>query len=193
MNLEFHYYITGWLARRAGFSADDAETIAYSCQYVDNAILGYLVHAPRGDYKTIITQNYEFWDEEISGQIFMPFHFIPAAAFGPSPQRKDLGTNPYDVRPNSPLAKAILIDALNSRDLFRVGIALHAYADTWAHQNFSSKREPWNELDDSAIIPPMGHAQALQDPDELSQTWEDSRLLPQFQSVPLSGGQRESI
>ena len=36
MNIEFHYWITGLIAEHAGFSAEDAQTIAYSSQYVDN-------------------------------------------------------------------------------------------------------------------------------------------------------------
>ena len=34
---EFHYYLTKILSITAGFAEDDAQTIAYACQYVDDA------------------------------------------------------------------------------------------------------------------------------------------------------------
>lgn len=35
MDTEFHYYITGIIARAAGFSEDEAKIIATSSEYVD--------------------------------------------------------------------------------------------------------------------------------------------------------------
>ncbi len=39
MNIEFHYYITKYLALSAGFEEDEAEIIAYSSQFVDDNYL----------------------------------------------------------------------------------------------------------------------------------------------------------
>ena len=36
MDFEFHYYITGLIAQRAGFSEDDAKIITYASQFVDD-------------------------------------------------------------------------------------------------------------------------------------------------------------
>ena len=35
MDIEFHYWITGIIAFEAGFTEEEAKTIAYSSQYVD--------------------------------------------------------------------------------------------------------------------------------------------------------------
>ncbi|MFA4911740.1 MAG: DUF6765 family protein, partial [Desulfobacteria bacterium] len=35
MDIEFHYFLTGLIAHRAGFNTNDAKIIAYSSQYVD--------------------------------------------------------------------------------------------------------------------------------------------------------------
>jgi hypothetical protein len=35
MNTEFHYYITGMAARAAGFTEDEARTIATAAEFVD--------------------------------------------------------------------------------------------------------------------------------------------------------------
>jgi hypothetical protein len=80
------------------------------------------------------------------------------------------------VTPDSPLAKELLIAALRSDDDFRIGIALHAYADTWAHQHFSGRVEEGNALDPSSPLPPAGHLQALRAPDDASGKWVDPRL-----------------
>jgi hypothetical protein len=176
MNLEFHYYVVHWLALKAGLDPQEARTIAHSSQYVDNAILGYRVTTPRGDYDTVITQNYIFWDEATMRNAYLPFHFVPSGDKGPSRARADRGANPFDVRPDSGPAKEILIAALKSRNAFRIGIALHCYADTWAHQNFSGLHEEWNRVDPGSPLPSAGHAQALGSPDQLSGVWQDGRL-----------------
>ena len=36
MDIEFHYYMTYIIARRAGFSPNDSSVIAYSSQYTDD-------------------------------------------------------------------------------------------------------------------------------------------------------------
>ena len=36
MDIEFHYWVTAFLAKNAGFSEDETEIIAYSSQYVDD-------------------------------------------------------------------------------------------------------------------------------------------------------------
>ena len=35
MDMEFHYWITGIIARESGFTEDEAKIIAYSSQFVD--------------------------------------------------------------------------------------------------------------------------------------------------------------
>lgn len=178
VNQEFHYYVVYWLSRRAGFGHPDCQVIAYSSQFVDNAVLGYAVSTPKGVYDTVITQNYVFWNEATVRNAYLPFHFIPGGLVSAVAQRKDGAANPWNVVPDSGPAKEILLDALKTRDLYRVGIALHAYADTWAHQNFSARSEDWNRIDQLNPIPCAGHAQALTSPDVLDGTWDDPRLVP---------------
>ncbi len=183
MNLEFHYYVIHFLAKRAGFCGPDAETIAYSSQFVDNAVLCYQVNTPRGSYDTVISQNYVFWNEATLRNAYLPFHFIPAGIRSSFAQRADRGANPWCVAPDSGPAKEILIAGLKTRNLYRVGIALHAYADTWAHQNFSGLHEEWNRIDELSPVPFAAHAQALTAPDELDRVWEDPRLAPPWNRI----------
>lgn len=186
MNIEFHYYAMRFLTQKAGFSEAEGEVLAASSQHVDDALAAYEVEdglGPGQPYKTMGTQNYLFWDDSISLSVYLPFHFVPGEAGKLAGQRRDASTNPYIVSPDSPLAKALLIEAFKSHDLYRMGIALHAYADTWAHQHFTGRLEDANAVDPSSLLPAAGHLQALRKPDDALGLWRDERLLPEFSLV----------
>jgi len=169
MNAEFHYYALYYLCLRSGLPADRARSVAASSQRVDEATAACSIDG--GAYRTIATQDYAFWDESTLRDIYLPFHFLPRCAEGPAGSRWAAG-------PDSPIAKELLVAALRSRDDCRIGIALHAYADGWAHQNFSGRLEPANAVDPSSPLPPVGHLQALRAPDDPGGSWEDPRLGP---------------
>ncbi|MEE8441193.1 MAG: DUF6765 family protein [Spirochaetia bacterium] len=191
MNTLFHYYTVHYLAEQAGFSAEDAAVISYSSQYLDNALVRYAVETDDGVYETVATHHFGFWDKSREWSVWIPFHFFPAGPEGNSSEKRvdqggstgpvatrrvDGETNPLNVVANSGRVKRLLLDALRSRDLYQVGIALHTYADSWAHQNFSGKSEDWNRLEPSSPLPPIGHAQKLRDPDQIDSVWKDSRI-----------------
>jgi hypothetical protein len=183
MNIEFHYYSLYYLCVSAGFSESDAETIALSSQLVDESISPREVFLNGRRLFTEVTQNYVFWDEDVGAQIYRPFHFIPGDPEEAATKRIDEKASPYVVTADSPLSRDILITALRTQNLFRIGIALHSYADTWAHQNYSGKSEKLNSLDPSSIIPSVGHLQALKRPDIPGGRWTDTRLKPEFAGV----------
>jgi hypothetical protein len=91
--------------------------------------------------------------------------------------RTDGAQSVWDVRPNSAPAKALLVAALKTKDLHRIGLALHTFSDTWAHQNFTARDEAWNRLDASSRLPAPGHAQAGVAPDLWTEVWDDARLV----------------
>jgi len=184
MNLEFHYYATAALALRAGYSPDKAQIIARAAEQVDQALIVYRVEDFEAEdaegqdraYRTEKTQDYLFWDEAVSREIYLPFHFIPGEPERAAMERVDGQRNPWIVTPDSPLARDLLVTALRTENLHRIGIALHAYADTWAHQNFTGRLEPANELGTRSPLPAAGHLQALGSPDQATEIWEDPRL-----------------
>jgi len=180
MNAEFHYYAVCFLCLRAGFPERRAVDIAFASQYVDNAILAYEIDDGGETYATEVTQNYVFWDEATLRDIYLPFHFVPGD-FERSRRERAAGgaaksASRWAVTPDSPIAKELLVAALRTDDDFRIGIALHAYADTWAHQNFSGRTEAGNAMDPDSPLPPAGHLQALRAPDDASGRWVDPRL-----------------
>ncbi len=168
----------GFLAVKAGFSLSEATTLAFASQYVDHHDRTYEISTPQGLVRSSPTQNYSFWDPDTVTEVLAPFHFLPAgpAAREFSP-RRDGAHHPWDVRPNSEPAKRLLVSALKTRDLCRIGIALHTFADTWAHQNFTARNEVWNRLDSSNPLPSPGHAHAGRSPDSWQESWVDPRLI----------------
>jgi hypothetical protein len=183
VNAEFHYYAVCFLCLRAGFGERRAVDIAFASQYVDNALLSYQVDDGGRSYETQVTQNYIFWDEATLRDIYLPFHFVPGETAKANPRRIDGAASRWTVTPDSPLAKELLLAALKSGDDFRIGIALHAYADTWAHQDFSGLTEGCNVLDPASPLPPAGHLQALRRPDDAALKWADPRLFPSLSRI----------
>ena len=183
MNIEFHYYALQYLSRCAGFSADDASTIAVSSQLVDECVAPWEIRGEARPAYTQTTQNYVFWDESVAKNIYRPFHFIPGNSSLAGQKRVDGKAGRFAVTEDSPLAREILLAALKTRNVFRIGIALHAYADTWAHQNFSGDSEVQNALETSSPFPAVGHLHALKNPDNPRIVWQDSRLREEFRRV----------
>jgi hypothetical protein len=183
MNAEFHYYSVYFLCLRAGMPERRCSDIAFASQYVDNAILAYDIDDGGFSCRSRVTQNYLFWDEETLRGIYLPFHFIPGDMEAARRERVDGAASRWTVTPDSPMAKELLVSALRTGDDFRIGIALHAYADTWAHQHFSGRIEEGNAVSPASPLPPAGHLQALRAPDDAAGRWTDSRLVPELARV----------
>ena len=183
MNIEFHYYIIYILCRNAGFSEEESYIVAYSSQYIDNNFVSYKINLGSQIYETIPTQNYGWWNEYYPKNVYVPFHFFPGDTDYQGARRRDHKKNPLSCTPNSSRVKELLIRSLKTRNLYRVGIGLHTYADSWAHQNFSGFSEAWNEVDQGSMIPSMGHAQVLGTPDIIAGFWTDPRLEPGLDKI----------
>ncbi|MFH2115401.1 MAG: DUF6765 family protein [Spirochaetota bacterium] len=179
MNIEFHYFGIYYLCRQAGLDDCFSGLLAASSQYVDASTYPLAFSTPREQLSMTVTQNYVFWDEAVRRDIYLPFHFIPGGMPGGIDGHPHDKANPYTVRPNGDIAKDLMIQAFKEKDPYLMGIALHSFADTWAHQNFSGLVEEGNSItsDGSMLrLPPAGHLQALTQPDEPDRIWFDPRL-----------------
>lgn len=183
MNQEFHYWVTLYICRRAGLSPQSSERIAYSSQLVDDRTYPLSIAGPWGQETFPATQPLDAEGGREVVRTRMSFHFVPGRQAEAAALRVDGLPPALVVTPNSPNAKALLVGALKSRDEYRIGIALHAYADTWAHQNFSALKDRGNVFYEGDPIPPIGHATALKKPDLLNEVWEDPRLLQDYRRV----------
>jgi len=191
MEKDFHYYVTYALANKAGFSNDDSYIIAYASQYVDDnnesqypkkdgpPQFPFGIKSNSGFFRPIMTQSMSVKSlvYEIQKFVYVPFHFLP----GDNNQPINGGYNRYSTTPDSQNARKLLRAVLNTRDLYRIGIAIHTFADTWSHQNFSGYEEDWNSVFHwrnpfRALAPNIGHADVGHLPDEISTTWNDYRF-----------------
>ena len=189
MQVDFHYYCVFVLAFHAGFNREEARTVAYSSQYVDDATESRPINLERYPFDPVRTAYYSLkaynWD--VQKKIYIPFHFLP-----PEPLRNTQCFT-YVTQPNSNFAQILLREASKKKKekwLHRLGIALHTYADTWAHQGFSGRqnkendveeinlygREKWKKLLWENILfdalPMIGHCEANRFPDLPFLTWK---------------------
>lgn len=201
---------------KTGFSSEDAQIIAYASQFVDDAVDhkkmkvdGHLeILSKRFSDETFDPicsahrglQFLKGLKEEVQNKIYIPFHFLPDLE---SIKSKD---ESFLVKANGKLAKKLVVLAKTElskklgetriKNLIRLGIALHVYADTWAHQNFSGKHSPRdNDIDNIEIFkdgqwekisllrqieynsfPDIGHAEAVSFPDYSHLKWRYKKL-----------------
>ena len=150
MDLDYHYSAMYVLSRWAKFGSANSQIIATSCQLVDDNFdenplsdAGEDEEQARGIVVRYSSQNVV---GNVTGkgnkEIWIPFHFLPGLE-GETEEEKLI------CRKNSPLAQKladrILETTLDNSDFgFRIGIGLHAYADTWAYQGFSGLKDSIN-------------------------------------------------
>ena len=199
MQIDFHHAVTYVTARIAGFSHADADIVAYAAQYVDDATCDgticfdnkALYQRTSSAHKSIDPKNLDALDNQ---KVWMPFHFLPgngSAAPGDNTAGKFI--HKLVCLPDSPIAQDMLDAAFADKNkpyaLHRLGIALHVYADTWAHQGFAGVKHAINRVDDieeignsdvfkdglvnfiSHSIPELGHGQAYTFPDMPFLSW----------------------
>ncbi|MGV1099796.1 DUF6765 family protein [Thiovibrio sp. JS02] len=206
MQIDFHHAVTYVAARCAGFSPEEAATVAYAAQYVDDATASGPVWFDNKAMYLRCSSAHASLDlrnlkNEENHLVWLPFHFLPGNGGRPAGKDpKGSFINKIICRPDSPVAAEMLAsvtaDQAKPYALHRLGIAMHVYADTWAHQGFAGVLHEVNEvesmketgksgvfkgglkkfigclLDDT--IPPLGHGRALVFPDMPFLSWEYS-------------------
>jgi len=202
MQIDGHHTLTYIAARFAGYKHSPASIIAYSAQYVDDATNSGVIHF---DNKAIYSRissahkmlDYRNSDELSNHRVWIPFHFLPGN--GGQPAGKNPGKKfirKLVCKPDSHVARDMLRACVNDCKkpyaLHRLGITMHVYADTWAHQGFAGVNHKINRvshlnsnnksLDRSYFNKivnfflsetfPLGHGAALSHPDRPSLIWE---------------------
>jgi len=204
MQIDFHHATTYVIARLAGFDSQESEIIAHSAQYVDDATSSGETHFDNKALYRRISSAHRMIDirnteEAANHLVWMPFHFLPGNG------GKKAGNNPAGnfiekivCRPNSPIAQDMVKQAIVDQDhafgLHQLGVAMHVYADTWAHQGFAGVLHKINDVEDALetgnsgvfsgglmsflrdilddAIPPLGHGRAEIFPDMPFLSWE---------------------
>lgn len=158
MNIDFHHAVTYVAARLAGFESTEASVIAWSAQYVDDATeSGHIAFDNKGMYCHIASAHkmldYRNLDALANHRAWIPFHFLPGNEGLAANQGHIEFTRRVICRPNSFVARDMVERCIRDKDhtpygLHRLGITLHVYADTWAHQGFSGISHDLNKVHD---------------------------------------------
>ncbi len=204
MQIDFHHTTTYVVARAAGFNHDDAHIIAYASQYVDDATSTGMVQFDNQAVYNRISSAHKMLDarntqELANHQVWLAFHFLPGNGGKQAGENPDGSfINKIVCRPNSPVAQEMVRGVILDKDrlygLHRLGVAMHVYVDTWAHQGFAGVLHDVNEVEDAEetsnsglfdggigsflrdilddAIPPLGHGRANVFPDMPFMQWQ---------------------
>lgn len=209
MQIDFHHGATYVVARLAGFEHRAAEIVAYCAQYVDDATNSGVIEFANGAmYERISsahkTLDYRNFKSLANHRVWIPFHFLPGNGGVPAGQDPP-GTFIDKLRcvPDSPVARDMLRACIHNQHfdpahpdapnaaLHRLGITMHVYADTWAHQGFAGVnhevnaafhlRGPDGNPDEGTMSRlvgfflgealPLGHGAVLSNPDKPYLVW----------------------
>lgn len=156
MKVDFHHAVTYVVARHAGFSPEEAATVAYSAAYVDDATNSGTIRFENGAMYSRRSSAHRMIDyrnlqEVLNHSVWIPFHFLPGnggCAAGDHPTGSFI--QKLVCYPDSPVAHDMLEAACARKDtrsgLYRLGIAMHVLADTWAHQGFTGVIHDINDV-----------------------------------------------
>ncbi|WP_084455868.1 DUF6765 family protein [Novosphingobium rosa] len=151
MNKDFHYGVIYVVARFAGMAVPEAQTIAHACQYVDDATTdGPLKFREQQSFDRFASAHemldYRNAHQDMDERVWAPFHFLPACEGATLDEQ-------VVCRPDSVPARGLVSHILEvhakapeDNDLHRLGVCLHTYVDTWAHQGFSGIKSDRNKV-----------------------------------------------
>ena len=158
MEKDFHFYTIYVLCRANGMPPDVAKVVAYASQHTDDAKNGHVLEFRNGGrFEQVLTAHKFLSPGSLSTatqyDIYLTFHFIPGN-IGSRFQEKLV------CRRDSEIAKRMVAEPgwLQGKayQLHRLGIALHTYADTWLHSDFSGVVTELNDLKDIQVMTERG-------------------------------------
>lgn len=164
MNIDFHYGVTYVICRLAGLDKQQAQVVAHASQYVDDATTKGLLTFEGGETFERFASAHVMMDfhnaiDVENRVVWVPFHFLPGGE-GETLDEKAV------CKPDSPIAREMVRRAIERQGaenaLHRLGVTLHTYIDTWAHQGFSG------------IVSDNNRLTYLEGDDHDHDTWKDA-------------------
>lgn len=162
MQTDMHYYGTYAIARAAGIPVQDARTIAYAAQFVDDSTKndstphndGGLLYGIASAHHPIqsVSKNLKQEDQvksEEQRRVWVPFHFLPGGE-GDSLEERLLCVK------DSKIAQEMFthhIELAKGRKygFELLGIAAHVYVDTFSHYGFSGIGSEYNGVKGNSL------------------------------------------
>ena len=209
MDIDFHFSTVYVLSRWAGFSSGNAKVIAAASEFVDDNIsedpkiwATAKEVTPNG---VIRYSGHDLWEnlfnEEGNEQVWIPYHFLPGL-------EGETEEDQLICKKDSALALELeqRLKHLTFNDpnyAFKLGIGLHVFADTWAHQEFAGitsisnivkdlvvelfDGDGWKNIEEMGdwiksvaidLAAPLGHAGAIHWPDRPYAKWKSTVKFP---------------
>ena len=154
MRIDAHYYAVLAFAIQCGFKKASAKTLAYASQYVNKTKINQLtIDGPTYgiDLDCKITNSlinmstcHSYGHLKTYNLAAMinntcAFHFVPACD-------GDKFAWKMICKPEGPILREIKDRAIKEDDLVKLGIVLHAWADSYSHQGFSGLFSKPNDI-----------------------------------------------
>lgn len=148
MQIDGHHTLTYVIARMVGFEHEEANIIAHSAQYVDDATNAGNIEFTNGAMFSRISSAHGTYDmkhhldAQENNLVWVPFHFLPGNEGKMAGEVQDTSfIKKLICKPYSPVAVDMLSCCLRDigkpYSLHRLGITMHVFADTFAHQGFA--------------------------------------------------------
>ena len=149
MQIDGHHTFTYVISRMVGFTHEEANIIAHSAQYVDDATNAGNIEFTNGAMFSRISSAHGTYDmrhhldAQENNLVWVPFHFLPGNGGKTSDDvdQEESFIKKLVCKPYSPVAvdmlEACLKDINKPYGLHRLGITMHVFADTFAHQGFA--------------------------------------------------------
>lgn len=157
MQIDMHFAGTYVIARLAGFTDAQAQTIANAAQYVDDSVVTGCVFFDDASLYLRTATAHKMMDsrnlQDVANHFtWVPFHFLPGNG------QADKGNNPSSFAhrmvcaANSPITQDMISECFRGREeayaLHRLGIAAHVFLDTYSHSGFAGIFHEINAVSD---------------------------------------------
>lgn len=154
MQQDMHFYGTYVIARCAGLPHGDAHTMAYAAQFVDDSTQqDSEKHRDGGMLYGIATAHHPartVWNRAIEPEeqrrVWVPFHFFPGGRGDTLEEKLICVRDGQLLRTMMERHLKIVKDEKPPFGMELLGIAAHAYLDSFAHYDFSGISSPYNEV-----------------------------------------------
>lgn len=175
MQKDMHYFCTFAMARAAGIPVEDANTVAYASQFVDDSTrydsevhqdggLLFGVTTAHSPFEALVRSPRDHLAKfEDQRKVWIPFHFFPGGR-GKTFHEKILCVKDGLIA-NKMFKNNISVALEKSYGLELLGITAHVYADTFSHYGFSGMCSQLNSVVqdslDERCVPKKGMRAAM--------------------------------
>lgn len=156
MQTDMHFYGVYSLCRIAGMQSEIAKIVAFSSQFVDDALGDEILVFPKENKAILPTMtshrplDYKNVIEEDQWRVWVTFHFLPG-----NDEKARTFQDKMVCQKNSKIAQSVLKYALTDKNdylPYLAGIVSHAFADTFAHYGFLGFSSKFNLVRADSIL-----------------------------------------